>query len=200
MAVSRVRNMVLGVMTTEKDARREGGYLQKNKMQKAIYGKVSVQRTYCPYCKGMAWVQDGHYACCDNLVRDEPKNGEIVFMIPNEVKRKNSTHLTNKEKIAILESQDYKCAYCECSLRFKDKGELSFHGRAGKQGLPQIVANEVAFDHFIPWEYIRSHHRTEFFAACKVCNSIKSKKIFDTLEQARQFIQKRRERKGIVNL
>lgn len=62
----------------------------------------------------------------------------------------------------ILERDAYVCAYCN--------GE----------------AAEV--DHIIPWSYCQNSDEDNLIASCRVCNSIASNFIFDSLSEKRSYI------------
>jgi 5-methylcytosine-specific restriction endonuclease McrA len=70
------------------------------------------------------------------------------------------------EQARILEQQARCCIYCD----------RPFGGDV-----------RVTWDHFVPWSY--SQRNEKFVAACQRCNSKKSDKMFQTLEEARAYLE-----------
>lgn len=89
--------------------------------------------------------------------------------------------LKKEEQQQILQQQNNRCIYCNYQFGsvFRDKKKH------------RHIVLGVAWDHFTPWSYIRSHNVT-FVAACQICNSIKGAYVFDTLADACAFISKGR--------
>lgn len=74
----------------------------------------------------------------------------------------------------LLQKHDFKCVYCD----------LDFLAQ------PSAFA-QITFDHFTP----RSAGGTDevnLLPACRFCNSLKGPKTFDSLEEARAALSKRR--------
>lgn len=145
------------------------------KTVKAIYGKVSLVRSYCPDCESYAFVIDGAMACCGSPVTDGKP--EIIKKMTrgNILKR----YLNPSAKKIILESQNHKCFYCRCDL-------VSSWYMGGKMKRPQKVS--VHFDHIVPWVFSQNDDVSNFVAACNVCNRIKFDRIFSTIEKLREWV------------
>lgn len=71
----------------------------------------------------------------------------------------------------LLQNQDFKCIYCYCKLTIR----------------------EAQIEHFKP--YVIYKHKTKIYVACRLCNRIKGTTIFETLEEAREYIEKIRNEK-----
>ncbi|MFE3583724.1 HNH endonuclease [Streptomyces vinaceus] len=84
----------------------------------------------------------------------------------------------------IIEQQGYVCLYCELPI-----GTFVLRGRRRVM----LVAN---WDHFIPHAYSQANPASNWVLACHVCNSIKTARMFDSVESARQLILPRRIVKG----
>lgn len=97
-------------------------------------------------------------------------------------KRKKPTGAARKQ---ILADQKDRCLYCD--NRF---GTL-IHRARGKH-----VILGLNWDHFIPYAYGRTNANTNWIAACHICNGIKGCRMFDTIQEAREYILKRWEEKG----
>lgn len=52
------------------------------------------------------------------------------------------------------------------------------------------------FDHLLPHCYSGNNEAKNFVAACSVCNSIKSGKVFDSLKEAGDYIRSKRIKRG----
>lgn len=138
----------------------------------ALYGNVSMLRGWCDSCQSWALVVDGLSACCGEEV--ESSSDVIKRMTHPEACRKL---LKSEERRAILESQDYRCIYCE--KRFDS--EVERHGK--------IVRLRVHWDHQIPFSYSQNNTVTNIAAACQICNLMKGALIFKDIEEARIHIQ-----------
>lgn len=79
----------------------------------------------------------------------------------------------------ILRSQDYCCFYC---YRAFD----SYTKLAGEEKLVR-----VHWDHQIPLTYSQSNANVEFVASCQFCNLWKGATVFETVEQARDYLRKK---------
>lgn len=91
---------------------------------------------------------------------------------------------TADEKYAILISQRGCCMYCG-----KPLDGVVF--RKGKS-----VDLELQWDHAIPRALRVIEHESNIVASCQICNLIKSDLVFETVEEAREWINGRREEEG----
>lgn len=87
-------------------------------------------------------------------------------------------------KKAILIQQGFRCFYC--GSKFGEE-----HIVKGK--LFRVILN---WDHLLPVAYRADNNRSNYVAACSVCNLIKSSQIFNTAKEARSYVRFQRIRKG----
>ena len=74
--------------------------------------------------------------------------------------------LTPVQRRKILERDEYICSYC-----FGDADQV---------------------DHIVPWCYLRRDDEDNLTATCWLCNIVAGGKVFDTLKEKREYIQKKR--------
>lgn len=98
-------------------------------------------------------------------------------------KRKIPSKATQNKILAL---QKNCCIYCN------EKFKITKYIRNGK-----IKVLKLVWDHFIPFAYSANNYPHNFVAACNVCNSLKSSKMFETLDDAKQYILEKREKKDI---
>ena len=55
---------------------------------------------------------------------------------------------------------------------------------------------KVHWDHKIPYSYAQDNRDINFVASCSVCNLMKHDRMFETLDEAREYLQTRWETKG----
>lgn len=75
---------------------------------------------------------------------------------------RNRRTLRRKRKHQVLERDSYSCAYCT---------ELAAY-----------------VDHVLPWSYEHNNDMTNLVAACFLCNSIASNKVFDGFQKKQAHI------------
>lgn len=150
----------------------------------ALYGNVGILRQYCHKCKSMAFVIDKIMQCCDSPV--EHMSADRVSRVTNP--RAKRQRPSGRAKVEILYKQSNRCLYCDV------KFDTHFiHYRTGK-----IRKLSACWDHVVPYAYSQNNNDLNFVAACSVCNGIKSSKLFETLEEARAYVQYNRAKKGIT--
>lgn len=59
-----------------------------------------------------------------------------------------------------------------------------------------MIGLKLQWDHVDPWVYSLNNKDQNFVAACQICNGIKSSMIFNSVEEARVYIQGARKTKG----
>ena len=143
-------------------------------MHLALYGNVKIQRGHCPDCDCTALVVGGCFACCDRLVADVPLKAKRMSEPEQRRKRPSLT-----ERKSIVESQGNACLYC-------DRGFGSHVMRKGR-----LVRLRLVWDRVLPFAYSADNKPANFVAACHVCNGWKSDLVFQTLSEARVFLQAR---------
>lgn len=84
----------------------------------------------------------------------------------------------------LIKEHNNICFYCEHKIGspywYKDKIRLS----------------RKAFDHFLPFTYVQENPDKNWVLSCNLCNAIKSKKIFHSRKEARDYVKHRRKKKG----
>lgn len=87
-------------------------------------------------------------------------------------------------KKRIRASQFGRCLYCQ----------LPIGARVRRSG--RTIALTAHWDHFVPYSYLAENPDANWVLSCQVCNSIKSDRIFQTVDEARTVILRTREVKG----
>ncbi len=146
--------------------------------EKVMFGGISMYRVFCRSCDGYTLVAKGEKKCCGGSV-DRP---DSYFRRRESGEYQQRRYLSATAKREILDSQDNRCIYCEVQF-----GTYQFNRKKGVD-----VLARPAFDHFQPWAMVKSNAADNYVAACTSCNSTKSSKIFDNLEQAKLYILERR--------
>ncbi|MFI9598880.1 HNH endonuclease [Streptomyces sp. NPDC052043] len=88
------------------------------------------------------------------------------------------------ERRRAIELQNNRCLYCELPIGTA----IWRHSRT--------VFLRTNWDHFIPYAYLARNPSSNWVLSCHVCNNIKSCRMFDTVQQAREVILPIRESKG----
>jgi hypothetical protein len=149
----------------------------------AVYGVTKLKRAYCKDCKNWAFVIDKTFSCCDAIYTEN--SNKYKRMTDASGVRKRPSTLIIKE---ILTQQNHKCLYC--GIKF---GEIYF--RNSKTNIAK-----VAWDHFVPFSYLQENPYYNWIASCSICNLIKSSKIFETVQQVRDYVKYERRKKEIYYL
>lgn len=141
-----------------------GGYM-------GVYGCVTIEKSYCLECNGFFIVKNGILQCCDKRVFARPEKWKRESLATGERARPSMVY--QKEQLHL---QGHRCLYCEKVFGFKVQ-----HKR-------KVVTLRVHWDHFIPYAYLQASPDRNFVAACQICNSLKSAKYFQTLEEVRLYV------------
>ena len=145
----------------------------------ALFGNVAIEMARCPDCKAQAFVIDRKLACCDRRIDSTPDGVKRVTS-PEDRRREPS----KAEKAVILAQQEDRCLYCERSF-----GLIVVRGRTCRR-------LRVTWDHLVPFVYSQDNSANNFAASCQICNSIKSSKLFPSIDAARVYVQMRWTEKG----
>lgn len=152
----------------------------------AIYGSLKLMRGYCSNCKDYALIIDNVLQCCDTEIDNNELEKRTKRMTQTEgVRRRPSKKAVNK----MLEIQDNKCFYCDIPF-----GTSYKHPR-----LDKYMETKVCYDHLVPFAYSQDNQDINFVCACGTCNGIKSDLIFQTVEEARDYVKYRRKKKGYTD-
>lgn len=91
----------------------------------------------------------------------------------------------------VYRMQQGRCLYCDLPIGTEIHRQLSSGNR--RNGVVKLIPH---WDHFVPYSYLARNPSANWILACHVCNGIKTAKMFDSVEQAREFILPERRRKG----
>jgi hypothetical protein len=151
---------------------------------KALYGSVLLTRVFCINCDGNALVVNGRANCCEKLVFEAPAEALPAKRMSDAAAFRDKPSRAYCQK--QLKEQDNRCFYCWLPF-----GVFVWRGQ-------RRMRLRVEWDHWIPYDYSRNNRDTNFVAACHVCNRIKSCLVFDTVTEARVYINGKREEKGYL--
>lgn len=151
----------------------------------AIYGSTKILRVFCGRCKQYGLVVGSVIQCCDRKLSEVKEESEFSFrrMAQGASARKRPSKEVIKQKLAL---QDNKCLYCDIPF-----GTSYQHPKTKK-----FRETKVCCDHFVPFKYSQDNGDLNFVLACGTCNGMKSDKMFNTMEDARQYVKSRRAFKG----
>ena len=144
-------------------------------VEKVFYGKVIMFRTNCPKCKETLFEPKLHFKCDVCSLQFQG----IVTSLRTEVDRPRKKKPSPIIREQILDQQGFKCYWC---YREFDTIYLRYNS---------ISTLSINWDHVIPYAYSNSNADENFVAACSVCNSFKSSKIFDNDEQCKNYLKQR---------
>jgi 5-methylcytosine-specific restriction endonuclease McrA len=141
----------------------------------AQYGSVRILRGYCPDCKRTAFILDNKFQCCDLPVKRVILEAETnVITLPSKRRR-----FSRKAKLIALVSQLDQCLYCDRSFS---------------------LDNLPVFDHFRPHSFVNDVSVYNCAAACGVCNTLKGSRVFNTIQEARKYVQEEIARRRLSHL
>lgn len=144
-----------------------------NREHFALYGNVRLLRAWCDECGGYAFILSGEFACCGKIHASSPPPKKYKRMSEPVQKRHG---ISNEDKTKKLKNQDFRCFYC---LRlFGDTVWLISGARTLK----------IHWDHMVPFAYSQNNHEKNFVAACQLCNLWKSSMMFQTVDEARIYL------------
>jgi len=141
----------------------------------ALYGNTRILKAYCRECEAWAFVIKGLLACCDSPFTEAP----VKFK--REIEALDRRRLPPiAERRAQLIAQDYRCFYCERAFN-------SIICRGFRR-----VTLKLSWDHLVPYSFSRDNSAANFVAACHVCNHIKADICFETIAEAKIYIEAKR--------
>lgn len=146
----------------------------------AVYGVTKIKRSFCNKCKDYAFVIDKTFTCCYEPYTENVSKFKVMTqsMI---IRKKPSVDVQRR----LLLAQGNKCKYCKITF-----GELYF-----RDGKPKI--SRIHYDHLVPYSYQNHCPDNNWVAACNVCNLIKGNKIFNTIEEVKDYVIYNRRKKNI---
>ena len=152
---------------------------------KSLYGSICMEKGYCPQCKGYAFIIDGNLSCCDTPYNPDSTHYKLERTAEGEKKR---GRISQKIREELLESQDYRCYYC-------DAGLYGYYTRKGR-----MYKIRIECDHVDPWIVTRCNHKHNLVMSCRVCNGTKGSNYFNNMEQIIEYVRSQRKSKGIENV
>jgi hypothetical protein len=141
------------------------------KQHLALYGNTGIPRGYCYKCSRHALIVGGLLQCCDRPVETAPT--KLRRMSDPEGRRR--TPKLN-ERNEILQSQNYRCLYCDVSL----DGYVFYRGQERRV--------RTTWDHMVPYSHTFNNHAGNFAATCQFCNAWKSSLIFKSVDEVRIYV------------
>lgn len=153
----------------------------------ALYGNRSILRDRCHVCDRQAFILDGKFACCG-----APASGDPARKVKRETQPEQRRRLLSAaEREEQLDRQENKCFYCFYTLG----GYVQQRYTNGRICWKRLKVN---WDHQVPYVLTQDNTAQNFVAACHVCNGIKAAFLFQTVEEARLYVQEKRKEKGYV--
>lgn len=150
--------------------------LQHITSELAGFGRIGIERGLCAICNVWSFIQDNQFIFCGHEVTSTIITVKQEFPSDIELNRKYPNF---EEKEKILKEQRFRCAYCDREFGTKVK---------------------LVWDHFLPFSIYNDNSLENFVASCKSCNSIKHNKVFNTINEVREYVKKKREVQGTKNL
>lgn len=150
------------------------------KAHTALYGNLGIKRGYCGACDGFSFVLGGLLQCCEGAF-EEPAQGFKQECPP----RGKRAVPPKDDQEAQLCAQDDRCFYC-----------FSPFGSWVSKPAARMVRLRPCWDHLVPYAYSQNNHPYNFVAACQLCNGVKSSKMFDTIQEAVEYVAAGWQRKG----
>lgn len=146
----------------------------------ALYGNISMSRGVCSQCNSNALIIDDRYQCCGSRAYQT-----VVTKIKRVTQPEQRRRRPSKVQMeVIMTRQNRQCFYCD----------NFFNSRTTRNG--RVVNVNIAWDHQVPYAFSQNNDVDNFVAACTACNSIKGSKLFVSVEEARTYINQRRDKKG----
>lgn len=139
----------------------------------AVFGNVKMLRAVCPQCETYSLILDDELLCCGMSVKDL-KAWRYQRMIESEFTRRLPAPSVRKR---LLAEQRNCCYYCGNEF-----------GTIVKQKDGKLRPLRVQWDHMVPWIWSANNSVDNYVAACNFCNGYKGAIMFDTAEQAREYL------------
>lgn len=141
-----------------------------------VYGSIILPKRWCEDCEAFSFVRHGVTVCCAHRNTEAPQRWKRESAASG-IRQKPTAEYAEVQ----LERQAHRCFYCfylfSSSIHYKKR----------------LVMLRVCWDHVVPFAYLQSNPNENFVAACQICNGIKSSKVFQTVAEARNYVQVKRE-------
>ena len=155
----------------------------------ALYGSTKLKRGYwlkrgyCQNCQTWAIIIENRILCCDESIESEKMSKRYKRMAEGALKRKRPKDSVIK---AMLSLQNNRCFYCGIPF-----GTPYLHPKQKK-----IRLTRLCLDHLVPFKYSQNNKEINFVCSCNICNSIKYDLVFQTVEEACDYVRYRRKKIG----
>ena len=151
------------------------GRLQRRAMTHyAVYGNVTIVRTFCEECERWSLVLDGEKSCCGKELTKEP-----TYRKRMSCPERKRQPLTPTMKNAISRRQGGRCYYCR-----KKMGEC-FFVRC------KPIWLRAHYDHIEPFAYSQNNSLDNFAMSCQLCNLWKNDRMFYSVEEVRTYVRRK---------
>ena len=155
-------------------------------MDKLIFGREVMYRSYCPQCGEKNLSPKKSFLCDEcglSYKFDTITHSETICT------NKRNRPASAAKKESLRRQQHNKCAYCD-----NEFGTHILYKSRSVVLTPQV-------DHFVPFTYTKVHAEDNMKLSCQLCNNVKNDKVYDTLSDARESLQqwwRYRESRGII--
>ena len=147
---------------------------------RSLYGSVMLERALCPVCQEWSILSNGRTRCCNAICERQARRKAQRMSDAPDIRHGPTSSVAAR----IVHQQKGRCFYCD---RF-------FSTAVWRKG--RILLLKLHWDHFIPWSFSQANPDQNFVAACHVCNGLKRDLVFETPEEAREYIRHGWEKKG----
>jgi len=139
------------------------------------YGGIILPKAWCAACECFSFVKRGLVLCCDSRIEGKPERWK------RESLASGLRQLPSKEyQTAQLVRQADRCFYC-----FMHFGSWVLWRNKDQRLI-------IHWDHYVPFAYLQTNPTEDFVAACQICNAVKHAKLFQTVQEARQYVSLQR--------
>lgn len=148
---------------------------KRTRAYRAVYGGAVLSKSWCRDCRAFSFVLNGLLVCCSTPHAEAPEQWK------RESLACGIRHKPPKEyQEAQLERQAHRCFYC--FIRFDSSVRYN----------KRVCRLMIQWDHIVPFAYLQTNPAENFVAACQICNHLKAAKVFQTVEEARSYVQIKR--------
>ncbi len=150
---------------------------EKKKFYWSVFGRVRILKGYCEDCE--------ETSLRTNDIKEASRLSEDFRKRPkreaSKYERKRPSYTYQHKR---LSAQGYCCFYC-----FRPFGSLVIRNNVD-------IKLKIVWDHIIPVSFSQDNQDSNFAAACQVCNSLKGKKLFKSIEEIREYVKRKWREKG----
>lgn len=144
-----------------------------------LYGSVKLLRGYCPSCCSWAFVLDGMLQCCNRHSSEQPVKKKRMIIGHGQRRRPHK-----EVQKRLLAQYQQCCAYCGRLF-----GLLIIREK-------RVMRLRLEWDHNEPFVYSQTNAENNWIPSCHLCNRWKSDKIFDDLDELKNYVADKWKDKG----